>query len=69
MILISAAGGRLGFYYKDFEILPPLPGKLTSLLAFEFKKLICICECVVLCSRIFQLIFIKTIRLVILSKK
>lgn len=46
MILISAAGGRLGFYYKDFEILPPLPGKLTSLLAFDLKRLIFICECV-----------------------
>lgn len=30
MILIPAAGGRLGFYYKDFEILPPLPGKFTN---------------------------------------
>jgi len=27
---LCSAGGKLGFYYKDHEILPPLPGGFMS---------------------------------------
>lgn len=26
LMLLSAIGGKMGFYYKEHEILPPLPG-------------------------------------------
>jgi hypothetical protein len=36
--LLLMPGGRLGFYYKEHEILPPLPGnqKLTTPLFLIF---------------------------------
>jgi len=26
VVVVVVAGGKLGFYYKEHEILPPLPG-------------------------------------------
>lgn len=30
--MLCAIGGKIGFYYKEHEILPPLPGVYFSLL-------------------------------------
>lgn len=37
LILNVVTGGQLGFYYKEHEILPPLPGKANfPLLPFNY---------------------------------
>lgn len=30
LMLLSAIGGKMGFYYKEHEILPPLPGRFWA---------------------------------------